>query len=74
MQRINIQCNVALVIIRQIVSIPPLYLNNYAQHNTTQFTHLTFNNHSTIFQGQHYGITITKIKILQSKINTLGSG
>ena len=31
-------------------------------HNTTQFTHLTFNNHSTIFQGLHHGITITKTK------------
>ena len=55
--------------------MPPLlalYLNNYAQHNTTQFMRVMFNNHSKIFQSQHYGIT--KIKILQSKINALGSG
>ena len=51
MQRINIQCNVALVIVQQIVNILPLDLNNYAQHNTTQFMHLMFNNLSTIFQG-----------------------
>ena len=59
--------------VRQIVNMPPLfalYLNNYAQHNTTQFTHVIFNNHSKIFQGRRYGIT----KILQSKINALGSG
>ena len=51
MQRINIQCNVAPVIIRQIVNIPPLDLNNYTQHNTTQFMRLMFNNLSTIFQA-----------------------
>ena len=62
MQRINIQRNVVLAIDRQIVNIPPLYLSNYMQYNTTQFAHLTFNNHSTIFQGQHYSITITKIE------------
>ena len=73
MQRINIQCNVMLVIIQQIVNILPLYLNNYAQHNTTQFVCVTFNNHSTILQGRHYGIT--KIKILWlTKIKALWSG
>ena len=51
MQKTNIQHNVVPVITRQLANIPPLYLNNYAQHNTTQFTRLTFNNHSTIFQG-----------------------
>ena len=51
MQRINIQHNVVSVIIQQIVKIPPLYLNNYAQHNATQFACLMFNNHSTIFKG-----------------------
>ena len=61
MQRINIQHNVALVIDRQIVNIPPLDLKSTC--NTTQFMHLTFNNPSTLFQGRHYGITITKIKI-----------
>ena len=41
-------------IAQQLVNIPPLfalYLNNYVQHNTTQFVHVTFNNHSKIFQG-----------------------
>ena len=44
-------------------------------HNTTQFVCLTFNNHSTIFEGQHYGITITKTKDkdFTAKINALGS-
>ena len=62
MQRINVQCNVVPVIVRQIANILPLYLNNYVQHNTTQFVCLMFNKHSTIFQGRYYGITITKIK------------
>ena len=64
------------VIARQLANILLLYLNNYAQHNTTQFAHLTFNNHSTILQGQHYGITITetKDKDFTAKINVLGSG
>ena len=46
------------------------------QHNTTQFAHLTFNNHSTIFQGRHYGITITKVKDknFTAKSNVLRSG
>ena len=30
-----------------MANILPLYLNKYVQHNTTQFVHLTFNNHST---------------------------
>ena len=50
----NIQHDVTLVIIRQIVNMLPLfalYLNNYVQHNTTQFARVTFNNHSKIFQG-----------------------
>ena len=47
----NIQRNVTLVIVRQIVNIPPLYLNNYVQHNTTQLACVMFNNHSKIFQG-----------------------
>ena len=44
------------------------------QHNTTQFACLTFNNHSTIFQGQLYGVTITKTKDtdFSGKINVLG--
>ena len=44
--------------------------------NTTQFMCVTFKNHSTIFQGQHYDITITKTKDkdFTAKINTLGSG
>ena len=65
-----------MVIAQQLANIPPLYLNNYMQHNTTQFARLTFNNHSTIFQGRHYGITITKTKNtdFSAKINTLGSG
>ena len=59
----NIQRNVMPVIVRQIVHIPPLYLNNYAQHNTRQFMCVTFNNHSKIFQGRPY--SVTKKKILQ---------
>ena len=50
----NIQRNVAPVNVQQIVNMPPLfalYLNNYEQHNTTQFARVTFNNHSKIFQG-----------------------
>ena len=43
-------------------------------NNTTQFARLTFNNHSTIFQGQHNGITITKTKDtdFSAKIKALG--
>ena len=62
----NIQCNVAPVNVRLIVNmLSPfaLHLNNYAQHNTTQFVCVTFNNHSKVFQGQSYGIK----KILQYK-------
>ena len=61
---------------RQLANILPLHLNNYVQHNTTQFVFLMFNNHSTIFQGRHYGITITKTKDkdFTAKINVLGSG
>ena len=69
----NIQCNVTPVNIRQLVNILPLfalYLNNYTQHNTTQFTHVTFNNHSKIFQGQSYSIK----RFYNAKINALGSG
>ena len=55
----NMQCNVTPVNIQQIVNMPPLfalYLNNYAQHNTTQYMHVMLINHSKIFQGQSYGI------------------
>ena len=44
------------------------------QHNTTQFVCVTFKNHSTIFQGWHCGITVTKTKDFTTKINALGSG
>ena len=62
----NLQCNVVLVSVQQIVNMLPLfalYLNNYVQINTTQFAHVTFNNHSKVFQGHSYGIK----KILQYK-------
>ena len=58
--------------VQQIVNMPPLfalYLNNYTQHNTTQFVCVTFNNHSKIFQGRSHGI-----KFYSTKINVLGSG